>query len=1387
MNPFRSRLRRRLLFVALIAAAPAIAAILVTQSVARQRGRERAIADGLRLVRLAATQQASVFNGARLLLITLAELAPVRASDPGECLDLLPRILHGHPGYLALTIANADGTIFCSTSPREQLVLANASRRVWFERVMGTGTTAIGDYQFSAVSGTPTIVVAHPLLDAAGRVTRIAVALIDLAQLSAVMPDAELPAGGSVTLFDHSGTILARRPGGQSWIGHRVPDAGRLQPLAAGAADVTSDAVGVDGIRRLYVTVPVLAAVDTRLYIGMGIDRDALFGESDRIYRSYLWLLGLVSLMGLGAAGLGSHLFVVRPVKSLKIVADRIAAGDLSARLQLASSVVGVSELGDAVNAMADALDKREQERDRAEGELRDSQDRYRLLFAQNPHPMWVYDSETLAFLEVNDAAVRRYGYTHNEFLAMRITDIRPSSDVPRLLASLGSSRDPMLQSGDWRHLLKSGEIIDVESTSHTLLFGGRQAVVVTAQDITVRNRAEAALAERAALTTVSAEIGAALNRLGDLHAGMQGCAEAIVAHLDLEIVEIALINPITGDVEVAATAGNLDADPRGTLTAREWPLEFGHRSVGQMVLFGRAPLTEGTVAGLTSIAAMIALGVTRHQAEDARRLLAAMVASSDEAIYGTSRDGTVVTWNAGAERLFGYTSAEIVGRPVKLLYPPDREGELPGLMDRINRGEHVRHLETIRERQDGSLVPVSLTLSPIHDAVGAVVGTSAIARDMTERHRAEERLRLLARALESTNEMVSVTDTHDRFTFVNAAFLRAYGYRLEDVIGQTPALLQSGQTSDAVFQDILRESRRDGWSGELLNRRRDGSEFFVSLNTSAVRDDRGQIVGLLGVARDITERLHTERALHDAEERMRFALETSNVGVWEANLKTGAGFWSTTCEAMHGLAPGTFRQTYEAFVEHVHPDDRADTRQRVAWAIQQRAPAEMEYRTVWPDGTVRRISLIAHFSFDDGGRPVRAAGVAIDVTERRSLEDQLRQSQKMDAVGQLAGGIAHDFNNLLTVIQGCAGFLSEALPEADQRRADVDEIQRAAERAAGLTKQLLAFSRKQILAVRVLHVGDIVGEVTPMLRRLIGENVELRTAVGNRGLVKTDPGQLQQVIVNLAVNARDAMPNGGRLTLETSDVVLDDEFARLHPSVQPGRHVLLSVGDTGHGMDAATQKRVFEPFFTTKPLGQGTGLGLATVYGIVKQSGGSIWVESEVDRGTTFKVYLPQTDDVEAADAQGVEARAPGGTESILLIEDEGPVREFVYKVLSRRGYTVHAVANPLKALEYAQAHRAPIDLLFSDVMLPNMSGRALVTQLEQSHPESEVLFMSGYTDHAIVHNGGILDPGTAFLQKPFTADVLLRKVREVLEARAARITAAGADDRSSGRASAG
>jgi two-component system, cell cycle sensor histidine kinase and response regulator CckA len=396
-------------------------------------------------------------------------------------------------------------------------------------------------------------------------------------------------------------------------------------------------------------------------------------------------------------------------------------------------------------------------------------------------------------------------------------------------------------------------------------------------------------------------------------------------------------------------------------------------------------------------------------------------------------------------------------------------------------------------------------------------------------------------------------------------------------------------------------------------------------------------------------------------------------------------------------------------------------------------------------------------------GRPAGLVLVVDDVTERKQLEDQLRHAQRMEAIGQFAGAIAHDFNNLLTAIQGYASLLLDRLPEDDEGRADVTEIARAGQRAAALTHQLLAFSRKQMLATRVLHLGDVLRELVPMLQRLIGEPIELTTKMTDTGNVRADAGQLQQVLMNLVVNARDAMRDGGKLTIEIRDAVVDEEDARHHPPLQPGSYVGLFVTDTGHGMDAATRDRVFEPFFTTKSKGEGTGLGLSTVYGIVKQSGGYTWVDSEPGRGATFNIYLPRTDEpVEAPPpppASGGELR---GTETILLVEDEGSVREFAEKVLRQYGYAVHGTDDPRRAAAMARGSRRTIHLLLTDVVLPEMSGCALAAQVLQNHPEARVLYMSGYNDESIAEAA---DPGTKFLQKPFTPVTLAQKVRETLD----------------------
>lgn len=383
-----------------------------------------------------------------------------------------------------------------------------------------------------------------------------------------------------------------------------------------------------------------------------------------------------------------------------------------------------------------------------------------------------------------------------------------------------------------------------------------------------------------------------------------------------------------------------------------------------------------------------------------------------------------------------------------------------------------------------------------------------------------------------------------------------------------------------------------------------------------------------------------------------------------------------------------------------------------------------------------------------------------------RQSEEQLRQSQKMEAIGRLAGGISHDFNNLLTAIIGYSEFLLFRLDQEDPLRKYAEEIKKAGERASSLTRQLLAFSRKQVLQPEVLDLNIIVADLDNMLRRLIGEDIELVTLLEpDLGAVKVDPGQMEQVIMNLAVNARDAMPYGGKLIIETANVDLDELYARQHSPIRPGHYVMLAVSDNGCGMDKETLSHIFEPFFTTKEQGKGTGLGLSTVYGIVKQSEGFIWVYSEPGTGTTFKIYLPQVQGAERwPKTSPLTTRMQRGSETILLVEDEEVVRELVGKLLPVNGFTVLAARNGSEALAICQQHKGPIHLLLTDVVMPQMSGRQLAAHLSKLHPEMKVLYMSGYTDDAIIRHG-VLEPGLAFIQKPFTIDTMIQKVREVLD----------------------
>jgi signal transduction histidine kinase/CheY-like chemotaxis protein len=454
-----------------------------------------------------------------------------------------------------------------------------------------------------------------------------------------------------------------------------------------------------------------------------------------------------------------------------------------------------------------------------------------------------------------------------------------------------------------------------------------------------------------------------------------------------------------------------------------------------------------------------------------------------------------------------------------------------------------------------------------------------------------------------------------------------------------------------------------------------------------------------------------------------------------------------------------------------IHPEDRERALAARSGARHDGAPLAAEYRLVGPDGRVIWVHDEAIAIRDATGTAGYLQGILQDITERKRLEDQLRQSQRLEAVGKLAGGVAHDFNNVLSVITGYSEMLLQEAGQGERLRSRIQEVLKAAERAARLTRQLLAFSRKQVLQPQVLDLNAVVADMDKMLRRIIGEDVDLVTRLAPAlSAVRADQGQVEQVLLNLAVNARDAMPQGGKLTIETADVELDEAYARQHVPTRPGRYVMLAVSDTGSGMDQEILSHIFEPFFTTKEPGKGTGMGLATVYGIVKQSGGYIWAYSEPDNGASFKIYLPLVDDpVDRARAPAPAQPSRAASETILLVEDEEMVRNMLRASLEAEGYRILEAPGPAEALRLSADHGGPIHLLVTDVVMPGMSGREVAGRLAASRPEMRVLYISGYTDEAIVRHG-LLERGVEFLQKPFSPSALRRKVREMFEAAAGR-----------------
>ena len=631
-----------------------------------------------------------------------------------------------------------------------------------------------------------------------------------------------------------------------------------------------------------------------------------------------------------------------------------------------------------------------------------------------------------------------------------------------------------------------------------------------------------------------------------------------------------------------------------------------------------------------------------------------------------------------------------------------------------------------------------------------------------------EETIALLEATLEATHDGILVLDQEHRVI--------RYNRLLAEMLRIPPEAIDTGAATellDAVAAeledpDAFRRRSVELWadpdarSTDIL-RFKDGRVFerFVAPHRIG-----STIVGRVVSLRDIGPAVRTEQALEQHRAFLEKAQEIGHIGSWVAELDGSDRLgWSAETHRLFGVPLGTFEGSATAFFALVHPDDRAGVAAVRDAAVAGGRPLDIEHRVVRSDGSLRWVHERAEVVQDPQGRPLRLVGTVQDITEQRLLEDQLRQSQKMEAIGRLAGGIAHDLNNALTAIAGYAELALGEVGSDHAARADVEEIRRAAERAGSVTRQLLAFSRKQLLEPRVFDLNETIAAIARLLSRLLGADVEVQTRLSDSALpVLGDPGQVEQAVINLAVNARDAMPGGGRLVLATARETIDAGFARSHLPIAPGDYVVLRVTDSGHGMPRETQAHIFEPFFTTKAVGKGTGLGLSMVYGTLKQIGGFIFVDSEVGRGTTFGLYFPPAVIAPPApEASTPRDRERQGHETLLIVEDEPSVRNMVASALRHDGYRLLIASSAEEALTTADAHDGPIDLLLTDAMMPGKSGVELANLMAVRRPATPVIVMSGYTDETL-DVPGMTEP-IALLQKPFTPRELRRRIREVLD----------------------
>ncbi|MFN3324949.1 MAG: PAS domain-containing protein [Bryobacteraceae bacterium] len=736
--------------------------------------------------------------------------------------------------------------------------------------------------------------------------------------------------------------------------------------------------------------------------------------------------------------------------------------------------------------------------------------------------------------------------------------------------------------------------------------------------------------------------------------------------------------------------------------------------------------------------------------------------------------EADAVTWrftfvSRYAEQLLGYPLSrwdEGLRFWIEIIHPEDRKVTVGTCMREIAAGRDHR-LEYRMRTSAGRIVWVRDLVHLVRSENGELTRLRGVMIEITPQKEAEEALvrseRLFRSLIEHAQEIVVILGPDGEIRYQSPSVVQLFGWTPEELAGR-----RFQEILDPRDAHIAGEWPQPGVSAtrEILIRHKDGGERVLeAIATNLIHDPC--VNGIVINGRDITERRNAEEAMRRSDDRFRVATTAANVLVYDWAVGVEGIEWIGDVDSALGYAPGGFPRTIEGWKKALHPADRERVIAAIQRALESAGVFHEEYRIQTAAGTWRYWLDHGSVLKDGKGVPSRIIGACLDITDQRQLEEQLREGQRMEAIGRLAGGIAHDFNNLLTIINGYSQQILRRLSPHDPLRKSVAEIARAGERSAALTQQLLAFSRKQLLHPQSLDLNRIIGDMQELIGSLIGQGITLQISLDPLlGRVRADSSQLEQIIMNLVVNARDAMPSGGSLLIETGNIAIDENWAKLRET-PPGAYALLAVTDTGVGMDDQTRARIFEPFFTTKELGRGTGLGLATVYGIVRQSGGYISVYSKPGQGATFRVHLPISGKAGPAPYR-TERRIVAAAEpaTILLVEDEPGVRELVHLALTQAGHVVLAASNAADALRLVESRSPSADLLVTDVVMPGLSGPELAARLRRTMPKLGVLYMSGFTDKAL-SNAGLLEPDTRLLRKPFTMDQLLAQTNELLRVR--------------------